>query len=440
MDFQKIIDSNKDELQFLVRVSNKLKDIQNNSCTQFVKMLNDKKMFDNKELTFQFLCCLNSIANARPRQLSYYCRIIKLVKPYIKDKFTSDELAIIFSNKRIILLLLKEKLIDIKTIINFFVDSSDTLKFFCEELQKGDKNWFETQKSFYPEIADFLKNFKKETHQQFREEGQNHDLFARTIRKDDAIRLQELVSLNNHSFNLPLNSSPYDCLNDSVKTAKSIEYAALFGSISSFRYLWMCGAADSSPNLLKFAIAGGDYDIIHITEGKKYEYDEDCLKEAIRSHRNEIVHYIIDSVGVKFTIGALFETIRSFNFEIFIEYASEVFKDVNEKIDPGISALHVASQHGNLEVVKLLVKIPEIKPNIRDQYGRTPLHLASRAGFMSIVKYLVKYTKVNIEAKDKLGNVPLHLASLFCRLEIVKFLSTLNRVDANITDRVFFIQ
>ena len=142
-------------------------------------------------------------------------------------------------------------------------------------------------------------------------------------------------------------------------------------------------------------------------------------------------------MGVEFTLLALFESIKNFNFEIFTEYAAETLVDVNEKVDPGVAALHVAAQCGNLEVIKILVQIPAIKPNIRDQYGRTPLHLASRAGFMSIVKHFVKYTKINIESKDKLGNIPLHLASLFCRLEIVKFLSTLKRIDPNITDRVF---
>lgn len=437
MDLQKILDANQENLQFLVQISEKLKDLESASGAQVLKLLKDKNIFENKELTFQFLCCLNAISNARPRQLPFYCKIVKTIIPNIRKKFTSDELAIIFSNKRIVLILLKEKLINIQTIINFFVDSPDTLKYFCEELQKEDKNWYETHKDYYPDINEFLKTLNIKKHHEYREEGQNHDLFARTIRKDDAIKLQELVAFTNHSFTLPFDSSPYDTINESVRYARIIEYAALFGSINSFKYLWMCGAGDASPNLMKYAIAGGNYDIIHITEQKHVNYDEECLVEAIRSHRNDIVHYLIDSMGVEFTLLALFESIKNFNFEIFTEYAAETLVDVNEKVDPGVAALHVAAQCGNLEVIKILVQIPAIKPNIRDQYGRTPLHLASRAGFMSIVKHFVKYTKINIESKDKLGNIPLHLASLFCRLEIVKFLSTLKRIDPNITDRVF---
>ena len=59
-----------------------------------------------------------------------------------------------------LLLLLKEKLVNIQTIINFFVDSADILQYFCEELQSADKNWFETQKGFYPILDKFLKKFK----------------------------------------------------------------------------------------------------------------------------------------------------------------------------------------------------------------------------------------------------------------------------------------
>lgn len=438
MSYKEIIEASQNELQCYIQISEKLKELRSYSFTQINNLLTKYEIYNDKEKTFQFLCCLNAIANARPRQLQYYCRYVRTIAPKIKDKFTSDELAIIFTNKALLLSLLKEKLVNIQTIINFFVDSIDTLEFFCEELQKADKNWFDTQKGFYPDVETFLQSFNKEKHHEYRKEGQNNDLFARTIRKDDAIKLQELVAFTNRSFNLPMGSSPYDAINDITKDTKIIEYAALFGSVDSFKYLWMCGAADDAVNLPKYALCGGNYDIIHIAEGCKRRYDEDCLIEAIKFHRNELVHYLTDSIGIPFTLGALFQSIKSFNYEIFVEYAADVLIDVNEKINPGIAALHVASQSGNLEVVKLLVKIPEIKPNIRDQYGRTPLHLASRAGFMCVVKHLVKYTKVNIEAKDRLGNVPLHLASLFCRLEIVKFLSTLQRIDANITDRVLF--
>lgn len=436
MSLPDIIKANQNELTYLIQISDKLKELQGHSFGSIQRMLRGSKFYENKDLLFQFLCCLNSIANSRPIQLPLYCKFLKSIIPNIKDKFTSDELVIIFTNKRMLLLLLKEKLVNIQTIINFFVDSADILQYFCEELQSADKNWFETQKGFYPILDKFLKKFKKEEHRENRNICQNEDLFARTIRKDDAEKLQELIAFTNRSFSLPIGSSPYEMCDEYVKNSKMIEYAAYFGSVKSFKYLWMNGAAGFSVNLPRYAISGGNYDIIHITEQLHTQYDEDCLNEAIRFHRNDIVHYLIDSIGLKFTLEALLESIKSFNFEIFNEFAADVLKDVNQQLNSGVSALHIAAQYGNLQVVKLLVQIPELKPNIRDQNGRTPLHLASRAGYMSIVKCLVKYTKVNIESKDKLSNVPLHLASLFCRLEVVKFLSTLQRINPNVADRI----
>eukprot|EP01117_Protostelium_nocturnum_P013102 TRINITY_DN4867_c0_g1_i1.p1 TRINITY_DN4867_c0_g1~~TRINITY_DN4867_c0_g1_i1.p1 ORF type:complete len:415 (+),score=138.37 TRINITY_DN4867_c0_g1_i1:1342-2586(+) len=68
--------------------------------------------------------------------------------------------------------------------------------------------------------------------------------------------------------------------------------------------------------------------------------------------------------------------------------------------------LHVSSEWGRLEVVKILLGYgARIEP--KNALGRTPLHLASEQGHLAVVKHLLA-SGANVHAKDTEGNTPLH--------------------------------
>ncbi|OHT02375.1 hypothetical protein TRFO_30572 [Tritrichomonas foetus] len=288
--------------------------------------------------------------------------------------------------------------------------------------------------TYYTDVPEFLNKFDKQEHHKLRKEGQNEDVFAEAIRSDDIDKFQDLMAFSNHPINSKIGPSIYES-NNSCKDIKLIEYAALCGSLNIFKFLWM-NLADLTYNLLGYAVAGGNYEIVHIVESKRPKYTQEALQMAIQFHRNDLVHYIIETADIEMNLNILFTCISSFNYEIFQEYAPSIIKDVNE-IQNDITMLHAACQCGNIDVVNILVQIPELDPNIRDKNGKTSLHIAARGGYMNIVKSLVKFTNVNIEARDKMKNSPLHLASLFCRLDVVMFLATLQKIDVNAVDRVF---
>ena len=84
------------------------------------------------------------------------------------------------------------------------------------------------------------------------------------------------------------------------------------------------------------------------------------------------------------------------------------------------NVLHVASEKGNLRLVKSLIECSCDKET-RDYYKWTPLIYASSRGHLEVVKYLVS-VGANKEAKSRGGYTPLILAPQNGHLEVVKYL------------------
>merc|ERR1712226_551239 len=68
------------------------------------------------------------------------------------------------------------------------------------------------------------------------------------------------------------------------------------------------------------------------------------------------------------------------------------FKDLHAN-----TALHLAAQNGQIEVVKMLIDRDDIELNSKNTHALVPLHLAAQEG-------------INLDSKDLIGNTPLHTA------------------------------
>lgn len=77
------------------------------------------------------------------------------------------------------------------------------------------------------------------------------------------------------------------------------------------------------------------------------------------------------------------------NLVVRLEYLIEVKRqNPFRKNESGQSLLHLASENGNLNVLKLLIS-KQADVNILDKHKRTPLHYASINGHNDIVNYLI---------------------------------------------------
>ncbi len=93
----------------------------------------------------------------------------------------------------------------------------------------------------------------------------------------------------------------------------------------------------------------------------------------------------------------------------------DVISDVEN--DRGATPLHVAA---NGEVARLLIKYVYI--NEKDRDGRTPLHYAALSGRLDVVKVLIEQEDIFIDATDNEGNTPLMLALKERHIQVAKLL------------------
>jgi ankyrin repeat protein len=102
--------------------------------------------------------------------------------------------------------------------------------------------------------------------------------------------------------------------------------------------------------------------------------------------------------------------------------------DVNAKTNDDATPLHVAANNDNLELVKLLIE-NDADVNAKTNKGATPLHMAAVNGHFDIAKLLIENdAKVNEKTND--DATPLHVAANNGNLELVKLLIE-NDADIN---------
>ena len=100
----------------------------------------------------------------------------------------------------------------------------------------------------------------------------------------------------------------------------------------------------------------------------------------------------------------------------------------------GETPLHIASKHGNLDTIKVLLSRAECNLHTVDRKDNTPLHYACKNGHHSTVEFLVADQRCQLNTQNGEGETPLYLASKYGPVDTVKVLVSRKECDLNIPD------
>ena len=327
-----------------------------------INLFNDQTIYQDHYKLKSVLYLLSRIAKNHHRSTDFFAKfenIFHSLGDEIKKNFTNSEIFNIFkTNKRLLLLLIKEKILTIdQTIANQLVKGKYKRK-------KYHYYFYSEIKFFIDEVMDRKITKKLDSdYENNREIGENDSYLCELIRKD----LIDQFVIYANQINLPLSSEvkksifeTNSFLLDNKPTL--IEYATFFGSIQIFQYLRM-NDVKLTPSLWLYAIHSNNAEIVHLLQEDKVEPEDKSykkvLKEAINCHHNEVANYIINNLLMQeksidnndFNEKLLSYAFHYYNFEFFP-------KDFNHKL-----VFHYLCQFDYFELVKHLINTGEININ-----------------------------------------------------------------------------
>ena len=193
-------------------------------------------------------------------------------------------------NKRLLYFLIKEQILSLDSTIE---ENSD---FFLTENTKSDKNNFNQNDELLKYYFDHLDEYEEK-----RRIGENDSFICSLIRQDSVEEFIQYVNKNNLPLSSKIKQSIFETNRFLIdKNPTLIEYAAFFGSIQIFQYLylnkvdvdgslWLYGIHSNNPDLLRNYIESNG---IEPTD-KTYA---ESLIESIKCHHNDIGKYIEDNL------------------------------------------------------------------------------------------------------------------------------------------------
>ena len=322
MDIQNYLSKMKDIYCSIINIIENETDEDCNICESSIFLdLNDKK-----HLLKEILNIILHIGNNHHRFPGFFTQIEKIIlslKEEILQNFTNIEIFNIFkTNKRILLILIESKIIEIdKTIAQLIIKEKPNQFYFYVEI----KPFLDEAKNPII-IEDELNIFYKK-----RRIGENDSYLCELIRNDS---VEEFISYVNRACislsNSIIKSSIYETNQFLLdrENINLIEYSLFYGSIQIFKYLCFNGVRLSS-SLWLFAIHGKNPELIHYLEENIVNDDNfsmnECIFESIKCHHNDFAQYFIDMYNSDMYNSELLSKIVEFyNFHFFPNEMNEI--------------------------------------------------------------------------------------------------------------------
>ena len=265
--------------------------------TNLSKLIIEQQIQENPDSLKSLLYLLNTISNDYHRPPDFFEKIDKILihlKPKIKQSFSNSELFKIFSsNKRNLLLLIQEKIIEIdESIQNLMTSKTFSKKNFTSY--------------FYPELkgslpsSEFKMDEINENNLQLFEEnrkiGENEKFICKLIRNDSIEEFIQFINQHNVSLSITIPSSIFETNSYLLENNPTlIEYAAFYGSIQIFNYLRL-NKCEMKKSIYFYAIHGNNAEIFQCIEDEKFYISllprAIHFIEAVKCHHNNIADFI----------------------------------------------------------------------------------------------------------------------------------------------------
>ncbi|CAK9212606.1 unnamed protein product [Sphagnum troendelagicum] len=182
-------------------------------------------------------------------------------------------------------------------------------------------------------------------------------------------------------------------------------------------------------------------------------YDENTpLHLAIDNGNAEVVKVLLGCVAPELNFSRENDGNKALQLAGKEEHVSKL--QFNEENGDHETPLHLASRHGHVEVVKMLLDVcgaTELKLNGKNRVKNTPLHLAAEEGHVGVANLLLQHasldfqgrsdvqnhdTKPILAEKNRDGNTPLHLASKEGHEDVVRAILLSKCVNKSILNAI----
>ncbi|OHT03725.1 hypothetical protein TRFO_06557 [Tritrichomonas foetus] len=365
-NFMNVFEKN---VQYMITIQDMLLDQHtedNDSLLEEIQnIVNKENILEDKIKFTQFLHMLQRLIYICNDKFNLINDIILSYKEQIQNTFCSHEVySIFFWNRYTLLKLFENRCIDLQTMKKY----SDFYKFkyFLPEFRDLDPDFFEETTLLYQFIPD-NSSLSDEDFKRKRELNHSDEKIAELIREDNVEEFIEYISQTNKSIDDKLTKSTFESNWFIFNNPTLYEYAAFFQSMKIFKYLTVNHAKITS-NLPLFAVAGGSYDIIHMLEDLKVEFDEDSLIKGIEYHRNEIVTYLHDTFSLEYTEKCLISSIKFYNFHFLIDFVHNNPKLIIDGLF-NCEFLHCACTNSMIDLINFMIELPNFDINMKNENG-----------------------------------------------------------------------
>lgn len=152
----------------------------------------------------------------------------------------------------------------------------------------------------------------------------------------------------------------------------------------------------------------------------------DVLQKLVKDFRYDI-HLLGETVPTPLQLAS------ACGFSDIVQYLLGFGPDMTMK-GGIVGPLHLASDNGHLNTLKMLVESKFCRVSISDQDGNTPLHHACAHGHLPVICYLCDTAKHPMSIRNKKGETIVHIAAKHCQFEVVRYLIDEKRCDPSSKD------